>query len=199
MKNEEAEGLVQQVIETRGFKCERFSKAERVRGKTPDFRVSRDGIIQFYLEVKSLLGEDPLDVALFDIEPFQIATILRNDPRFNRVAGAIHKAVKQFDAVNPDRSHPNVLALVNYDNILSDVGDLIAVLTGKFISEDGTEDLIYGKYARGRVSADAQRVDLYLWVDPDEDKPHFVYSERTVHAARLAEVFGADLDAIRRY
>ena len=57
----------------------------------------------------------------------------RNDPVYNRIADDIHQAVRQFDAVNPDLEHPNVLAFLNDPGSHSDYGDLIGVLTGQFL------------------------------------------------------------------
>ena len=42
---------------------------------------------------------------------------LRDDPRFNQLASDVHEAVKQFDAVNRDRKHMNILAFVNNDSM----------------------------------------------------------------------------------
>jgi len=196
MNDNEAELAVQRLLEARGFDCQRYRKADRRLSKTPDYRVSRDGVFRFYAEVKSLHGEDPLDLALNGVDEFQIATIFRNDPVFNRITTAVHKAVSQFDAVNPERIYPNVLALVNFDEI-SSIADLIAVLTGKFIADDGTQDVIYRKYAGGRMSTDAGRVDLYLWLH-SSGEPHFIHTEGSIHQPVLAQLFGTDLSKVRR-
>ncbi len=159
-------------------------------GRTPDFRVFNEGQLCFYVEVKSLHGEDPLDLALAGVDDFEIAVMFRNDPIFNRLTSAVHESVKQFDAVNPAREYPNVLALVNYDQV-SNIGDLLGVLTGRFFADDGTQDVIYGKFAAGRIAADAIRIDLYIWRDGDGET-RYLYTEGSRHRDLLTRVFGTD-------
>ena len=60
-----------------------------------------------YCEVKSP-RDDWLDEQLERAPPGMIVGGGRPDPTFNRIARNIVKAVKQFDAVNPDHSLSNV-------------------------------------------------------------------------------------------
>jgi hypothetical protein len=151
-----------------GLTASRFAKCEMECRRTPDFRVFKDNIFQFFSEVKSSRADKWLDVQIrgsVEVEqPPENVGGARKDPRFNRLTGDIHTAVKQFDAVNPNREHPNVLALVNHDRQLGFL-DLLAVLTGKFFADDGSTHSIYRKFSEGRIKGDVPRIDLYLWLD----------------------------------
>lgn len=116
-------------LEDRGFTAKRFSKAEARAGKTPDFRVFRNGEFLFYCEVKSSPEDRWLDEHLNNAAPGELVGGLRNDPIFNRLTSDIHGAVKQFDAINKDQKHPNILALVNHDDTCG-FNDLLGILTG---------------------------------------------------------------------
>jgi hypothetical protein len=198
MNDQQAETQVREFLEGAKFRCQRPSKRELRSGKTPDFRVYRGESLCFFCEVKSLHGDDPLDSLLAGSDP-GLASFSRNDPTFNRITAAVHTAVKQFDAVNADRTHPNVLALVDYDQ-MSGVADLLGIISGKFYSDDGTTDPIYEKYASGRMVEDGKKVDLYLWFDADREKPdHFVHSTGSEHHLSLCELFGQSATAMKSY
>jgi len=185
MNEREAEDVVRHFLEGHNRRCVVPSKPERRSGQTPDFRGYHGEDLCFFAEVKSLRGDDPVDLALSGIDPVETAVIFRNDPTFNRITTAIHKAVQQFDRLNADREHPNVLALVNYEQICG-LHDLRGVLTGQFYADDGTRDRIYSKYSDGRMAKDALKVDLYLWMDPnDPDGATFVYTSPSSHRLRL--------------
>lgn len=68
--------------------------------------------------------------------PGELVGGARNDPIFNRLTADIHEAVKQFDAVNRDQEYPNVLALVNHDDMCG-FNDVLGILTGNFYASDG--------------------------------------------------------------
>ncbi len=96
------EEKVKKYLEERGFTCKRFSKKETRAGKTPDFRVFRNGDFVFFCEVKSSPKDYWLDKLLEGAPPGQIVGGGRSDPIFNRLTTDIHSAVKQVEAVNPD-------------------------------------------------------------------------------------------------
>jgi hypothetical protein len=115
----EEESRVKLYLEELGFTSRNFSKTEKRSGKTPDFRVFSGEEIIFYCEVKSISKDhwlrNRLEEQSKSAAPNEFAGGARNDPVFNRVSSDIHEAVKQFDAVNKDLIHPNVLAFVNHD------------------------------------------------------------------------------------
>ena len=123
--------LVAEWFATNELHVQRFTHAEITAGKTPDFRVFRDSELVAYCEVKSPRDEW-LDEQLKNagqLSPFQIVGGSRDDPTFNRIAGLVRKAVKQLDAVNPDRGSPNIVAFVNWADV-SHFRDLDETLTG---------------------------------------------------------------------
>ncbi len=115
------ENTIAEYLAKRGLTAVPFSKEELRAGKTPDFRVMLRQSFTFFCEVKSIEKDT--------------AEGSRKDPIFNRLADDIHTAVKQFDAVNPKVTDPNVLALVNHDRKCGFL-DLIGVMTGKLCSQE---------------------------------------------------------------
>ncbi len=192
-----AEELVSRFLSARGLQVERPTKAERRLGKTPDFRVLDPAGFCFYCEVKAVVGDDWLGRQLANAVQGEVVGGSRSDPVFNRLTDDIHTAVQQFDGVNSKREHPNVLALVNYDQICG-LPDLLAVLTGNFYADDGTVDPIYRQYSEGRIRNDKLRIDLYLWLD-SQGEHNFVHAPvDPVHSGRLSAVFGHDLNRTQR-
>jgi hypothetical protein len=111
-----------------GLDAARFSAAERKVSKTPDFRIYRGNRHVGFCEVKSP-RDDWLDDQLARAEPFQLVGGSRNDPAFNRISSHIAKAAEQFDAVNPDRTLPNILVFINWADANS-FNDLYETLRG---------------------------------------------------------------------
>ena len=111
--------------------AEQFEKAEVGATKTPDFRVrsADSGDHLFYCEVKSIQKDGWLDRKFEEAEPGELVGGARKDSIFNRLTDDIHKAAKQFAAVNAAIDRPNVLAFVNHDRMCGFL-DLVAVLTG---------------------------------------------------------------------
>lgn len=163
------EDKVKEFLETYQLRLERFTSAEMASGKTPDFQVFSGNDLELYCEVKSPEQDTWLDDQLDEAMPGEIVGGLRNDPIFNRLTAHIHKARKQFDAVNPTEAFPNVLAFYNQDTN-SGFLDLLAVTTGNFFSEDGSVFPIYKNYSEGRVKTDIEKIHLFIWLDVN--KPH---------------------------
>lgn len=188
---------VKQYFERCGFNCARLSKVETCIGKTPDFRISRDGEFVFFCEVKSSLKDRWLDKQLDDAPPGVIVGGGRNDPIFNRLTADIHSAVKQFDTVNPDQKWPNVLALVNHDDMCG-FNDLIGILTGNFYTDSGNIHPIYKQFSEGRIKDEKGRIHLFIWLD--DFKPHRLLFSQSIHALhiRLCELFGINMNDIKQ-
>jgi hypothetical protein len=147
-----------------GLRCEPFSKNELARSKTPDFRVFQGSNLAFFCEVKSLIKDGWLDDQLSEARPEELVGGLRQDPIYNRVSYKVHEAVQQFDAVNRDRSQPNVLIFVNRDR-MADYNDLRATLTGGIPLEEGGTFWGFSQYSDGRIREEKYRIDLYIWLD----------------------------------
>jgi hypothetical protein len=113
-----------------------------------------------FCEVKSP-RDDWLDEQLEQAPPMTLVGGARRDPTFNRIARNVEKAVRQFDAVNPDHDVPNVLVLVNHDDN-SGFADLHETLTGQFRADNGET---YPTNVRIATRLGDRRVDLYCWID----------------------------------
>lgn len=109
------ENFVKEFLKGFELLAERFSKEEMETGKTPDYKVMRNGNLSLYCEVKNAEKDSWLDDQLDQAVAGEIVGGLRNDPVFNRLTTHIHKATKQFNAVNSDEKYPNVLAFYNED------------------------------------------------------------------------------------
>jgi hypothetical protein len=191
------EERVKGYLEGKGFKAECFSKAETRAGKTPDFRISRNGEFLFYCEVKSSPEDRWLDEQLDEVAPGELAGGARNDPIFNRLTADVHEAVKQFDAVNKDQKHPNVLVLVNHEDMCG-FNDLLGILTGNFYANDGTAHPIYRQFSHGRIKDEKGKVHLFVWIDDHKpDRLLFSQSNETHHAT-LCAAFGVNQNEIEQ-
>ena len=177
------EEFVANELSKQGLYCQRFSKSEIKKGKTPDYRVFRSDQFEFFCEVKEIKKDD-------------WAQGLRNDPIFNRLTDDIHTAVKQFDAVNPDNSSPNVLAFVNNDRMCGSL-DLIGVLTGGLLLEGGGMAEIYQKFSKGRIKNEKDRINLYLWYDSFKANKVLFNQNNDKHLKKLCRCFNIDPGSIK--
>jgi hypothetical protein len=191
------EERVKGYLEDRELTAERFSKADTRAGKTPDFRVFRKGEFQFYCEVKSSPEDRWLDDQLNNAETGELVGGDRNDPIYNRLTSDIHESMKQFDAVNKDQKYPNVLALVNHDDICG-FNDLLGILTGNFYANDGTAHPIYRQFSHGRIKDEKRNIHLFIWLD-DHNSDLLLFSQTDeAHHAALCNTFGVQPNEIKQ-
>jgi hypothetical protein len=175
-----------------GLRCERFTKAEIRSGKTPDFRVYKDKQLVFYCEAKHVQHDDWLDKQLEKARPGEIVGGLRPDPIFNRIAGHIHQAAKQFEAVNHDHQYPNVLVFTNSDRLCK-FDDLVSTLTGNLYAEGGTVEPIYRSVSEGRIREEKSTIDLYVWFNEwRQGKKQSFFIEGSPHYPALCALLGSD-------
>lgn len=193
LKDEE---LVVRLLANKGLRAERFSKTEIRQGKTPDFRVFHDEELKFYCEVKSVEKDTWLDKKLNAATPGEIVGGFRDDPVFNRLTDDIHKAVAQFLAVNPDTAIPNVMVFVNHDS-MCDEQDMIAVLTGQFLADDGTAHRIYAKFSEGRIKYEKYAIHLFCWVEKECIRALTFNQAHPAHCNVLCELLGYDPNCIK--
>ena len=166
--NEDADlALVEELVSgPAGFVLERIEATPQEQ--RPDFRmVSWRGLAGF-CEVKSP-RDDLLDEMLEQAPPGEIVGYARNDPRFNRIARHILKAVKQFATVNPDHALPNVLVFVNHDDH-SNFNDLYETVTGYARAASGKRYPFHLHIAEQRLGDKRGRIDLYLWIDDNRKR-----------------------------
>jgi hypothetical protein len=187
----DSEQVVKDFLSGYGLRSERFDNAQLGLGKTPDFRVYNNGEFAFYCEVKNAQKDMWLDEELEKAAPGEIAGGLRKNPVFNRLSAHIHKACKQFNAVNKEESLPNVLAFYNEDQ-QSGFLDLLAVTTGNFFAEGGAVFPIYKNFSEGRIKADIEKIHLFIWIDAH--KPHrFLFNLiNSKYQDELCSIFGFD-------
>ena len=177
--------------------AESFSKEEKRRRKTPDFRVSHGREFRFFCEVKSIDKDLWLDKRL-DMSPSGVIVgESRNDPIYNRLTDDIHTAVKQFDAVNAELTYPNVLSWVNHDRHCGFL-DLIAVLTGNALTDDGGALPIFQQFSEGRIRGEKARIHLYIWLDEFKPKRLLFNQAHQVHHQTLCNLFGVDPASIKQ-
>lgn len=197
--NEDADlTLVEELLFVpRGLALERFSHAETVAGRTPDFRVRRGSDLVAYCEVKSP-RDDWLLEQLQEAPPGAIAGGVRDDPVFNRIARHVLKASTQFDAVNPAKEAINVLVFVNHDDA-SNYGDLHETVTGVFLADDGSRHPTMMRIAEGRLGEARQRIDLYVWIDVETRRIQgYLFNDANAERVRTAcDLFGLASSRIR--
>jgi hypothetical protein len=191
----DSEKIVSDFLSTYDLKSKKFTKQELSNGKTPDYRVYRSENLFGYCEVKNTQEDSWLDEKLDNAKPGEIVGGLRKDPVFNRISAHIHKARKQFDAVNADEEHPNILAFYNED-AQSGFLDLMAVTTGNFFAEGGAVFPIYKSVSEGRVKNDIERIHLFIWLDAH--KPHrFLFNTiNSKFQSELCSTFGFDPNSL---
>ncbi len=141
---------------------------EQQKQKTPDFKLLKDGNLRAYCEVKS-----PTDGDLFefpkDVLPGEVRVEVEKDPALFNLANHIAKAAKQFEAVNPDRAHPNILVIANHAR-RKGPGDLRLALEGLRLPNGQrvfplVNDKDQWEVQKGVWEA-ARSIDLYVWFDP---------------------------------
>lgn len=187
----DSEQVIKNFLSGYGLNSEKFGKTELGDGKTPDYRVYINGELKFYCEVKNAQKDKWLDDKLEKAGLGEIVGGLRKDPVFNRLSAHIHKARKQFEAVNREENLPNVLAFYNEDE-QSGFLDLLAVATGNFFAEGGAVFPIYKNFSEGRIKTDVEKIHLFIWIDAH--KPHrFLFNTiNSKYQNELCSIFGFD-------
>lgn len=185
-----------------GLRAGRFGKTEVGRGRTPDFRVfDAGGRLAFYCEVKTIQGgsqfERDVNEALSKGAVYGPTGGSGRDTGQSRIADRIREAVKQFNAVNPQREYPNVLAIVNTNDEI-DFTYLRAAVTGCEYSASGPVPMFQG-ISEGRICQDKLRIDLYLWFDRADAQPFGLFTGSNAgHLEALCSYLRIDPKQIRR-
>ncbi|MEW6359801.1 MAG: hypothetical protein AB1696_25915 [Planctomycetota bacterium] len=191
------ENRIEAFLAAKEFTCRRFPKTELRAGKTPDFRVYAEGEFRFFCEAKTIDRDYSLIEIVRQAPAGTVVGHARKDPIFNRLTDDIHKAAKQFDAVNPEEKYPNVLVLVNHDSKCR-FNDLLQVLTGCFFAEGGRAYPISRKFSEGRIKDEKGRIHLFIWLD-DFKPDQWLFSQTNErHHMNLCSWFGINPDSIRK-
>lgn len=196
-ENRDLELIEELLFAPRGLQLQRFTQAETLAGKTPDFRVFQLGNLVAFCEAKSP-RDDWLDNKLDVATPLQLVGGLRNDPTFNRIARHVEKAAIQFDAVNPARTLPNILVFVNHDKA-SSYNDLRETLTGMFHAAGGERFPTMTHISEGRLGDIKRRVDLYAWIDARTKRVQgYVFGEASPeHMRAICDLLKLDATKIK--
>lgn len=189
------ERLVVDFLFRRGLSTKEFTKEEKTKSKTPDFRVFSDDILVFFCEVKSIERDDWLKKLVENAPPGVIVAEGGKDPRYNRISSKIHEASQQFNAVNPHQEYPNVLIFANHDRYCS-WSDLISITTGNFFAEGGRTYPIYRKFSEGRIQEEKFQINLYIWIDDNNDERYLFNFYEKKHLENLCKFFDTDSSSI---
>jgi len=158
------EALVLGYWQGNGFEVASFSNNEIRDFKTPDFRLSREGIAVALSEVKSFQRDAWLDEQMKKMPAGELAGGIRPDPIFNRISNAVHTAFKQFGSVNSSHELYNFLVLINHDPGARPE-DLDRVLTGYEDPLHGCFEQTCVRFSEGRIREEKKNIDLYVWMD----------------------------------
>ena len=183
--SDQAEKRVELWLRSLGLIPQRFSKRERRTKKLPDFHVKRIDHPQLLIEVKTIKEEAGTGEGA------------RSDPTFNRISTKVHDAVGQFRSADPQEVMPRMLVFVNYDEDC-DMLDLFGVLTGDFLTGEGSRHRIYSRFSEGRIKSDRNLIDVYVWMEED-GSTHRLYNTVSPERSRcLGSYLSVDIDAVKR-
>jgi len=146
----------------KGITLEPYDDAALKRGKTPDFKLFKNGELVGFCEVKS-----PRDDFAFEGPASGEVVIRRNLPYHRKIGSHIKQAAAQFQAVNPSHDHPNILVFVSHSPDISR-GDLHMVVTGLPAPEPRKRVFMLGRKMQEQVHDAARKVDLFLWIDAEK-------------------------------
>jgi hypothetical protein len=167
-----------------------FTKEEMAKGKTPDFKLMKGSELVGYCELKS-----PRDDWIFefpkDTEPGENGVRTRPSPTSNNLARQIESAAEQFNAVNPDRKIPNVLAIVNHAPRRTR-SDLHIAVTGIPVP-NGPRLYTLKPDRQKQVWESARQVDLFLWIDAQNRTCQHVYPNDTIHREAACNLLGLEI------
>jgi hypothetical protein len=182
-----------------GFEVGSFSKREMRDFKTPDFRISRDGVEVALCEVKSFQRDNWLEDQLKNAPSGELVGGLRPDPIFNRISNAVHTAYRQFESANSDHRLLNFLFLVNHDTSAKPA-DLDRVLTGFEDPLHGRFDPTCLQFSEGRIREEKSKIDLYVWLDflkPDHTRIRRYFFGNPETRGSVCDLLGIDPSQIK--
>lgn len=160
-------------------------KINEGNSKSPDFEVrNNENELLFYLEEKTVDQDD-----FFEGKPVGVV-LDGNDPSENALESKFKKAAKQMKAVNESHSYPNVLAIVNLNNMVN-CHDLFIALTGHAYTDEGRFIQIRRV---GRVRNYLDDIDLCLWFEDGKLVNQIWISNNSLHRNSLKEVLNIGLE-----
>jgi hypothetical protein len=142
-----------------GISLETYGATARKKGKTPDFKLFRDGALRAFCEMKS-----PRDDYVFEFPPDGGTAIRKDVPFYRKLASHVRRAAKQFGSTNPDHAYPNILAFISHCPDI-ERRDLIATIAGLPIPGTDRRGWMLPPSIQREVLEAAAQIDLFLWID----------------------------------
>lgn len=181
--------LVQKLaFDGKGITLESYHDAVLKRGKSPDFKLFKNGELVGFCEVKS-----PRDDFVFERPAPGKFKIRENLPFYRKLGSHIKHAALQFDAVNPDHDRPNILAFVSHTPDIAR-RDLHATIAGLPAPEPGKRVFMLGRKMQEQVLDAARKVDLILWIDAETGTLQHVSVNGAAHQADALDLIGLKID-----
>jgi ribosomal protein L30 len=171
------------ICDAAGIVLEPYDKAALNAGKTPDFKLMRNGELVGYCEVKSLF-----DFEVLEDPPEGEMAVRRNVPFYRKLGQRVIGAVQQLEAGNPEHDKPNVIVFVSHTPEI-ERRDLIATIAGLPV-QGGPPLFMLGKKMQGQVWDAARKIDIFLWIDATARTCQHLTSPDAKHRATALEMFG---------
>jgi len=148
------------VFDKNNIVLKRYDDAALKKGKTPDFKLLKDGKLCGFCEMKS-----PRDDFILKAPKLGGVAIRKNLPFHRKLGSHVRNAAKQFDAENADHAHPNIVVFVSHTPEIQR-RDLIATIAGLPVPGSSKRLFMLGKKMQKQVIEAASKVDLFIWIDP---------------------------------
>jgi large subunit ribosomal protein L30 len=158
-------------------------KLPKGSGKTPDFKLVRDGVVCGFCEMKS-----PRDDYIFEKPEPEEFVIRENLPYYVKLGRLIRKVGSQFAAANPERAHPNILAFVNHAPEI-ERRDLHATILG-LQDPGGRPVYLIPRELREQMWKAAREIDLFLWIDAEKGTLQHVSVNGAPHQQAVLDLLG---------
>jgi hypothetical protein len=171
------------IFDANGIVLEFYDAAALNRGKTPDFKLLKDGALVGYCELKS-----PCDDEALEDPPAGGMAVRRNLPFYRKLGNQVRGASQQIDAENPKHDKPNVMAFVSHTPEI-ERRDLIATIAG-LPTSDGKTLFMLGRKKQRQVCEAARKIDLFLWIDATARTCQHLTAADEKHRAAALGLFG---------
>jgi len=169
------------------IELEPHSDADLKRGKTPDFKLLKDGKLCGFCELKS-----PRDDFIFETPERGDCAIRKNLPFHRKLGSHIRHAGQQFCAVNPDHSLPNIMVFVTHAPDI-ERRDLHATISG-LPAPDGKRIFMLSRKMQEQVLDAARKIDHFLWIDAEKATCQHVGVNEAPHQAAALDLLGLKND-----
>lgn len=189
----DGEDFVATVLAELGFRAERFGNDELRKGlKTPDFRVFIGDKFALFCEEKTFTDPTGFYDALANSPSDEVVQeIQKGSTKSNRLVNRMGDAVAKFRAVNPDHEFPNVIAIVNRDEMFFP-DDIIELFRGYAFVTNRTKCHTVPEVCRKRFADDRDWIDAVLALhrvkETGEEYNRLYYQEEALKHHRALQV-----------